>query len=420
MTASDEITRHLFSLNARGIKYDLNRMKRAVARLGNPEYACPCFHVAGTNGKGSVCAYLEAMLRRAGFKTGLFTSPHLIRFEERFLINGLPVESRAWVDVYGALQPMIEELHLTFFEAAALMAFELFKRERVEWAVYETGLGGRLDATNVVIPRVSIITSIDIDHQELLGNDLLSIAGEKLGIVKHRTPLVMAFPRDAGVRDSALIYALRNETTVNFVDEREAVDPTFTGHDGISFLWHGQRFAAGTNGDYQAQNALLALNGLIAAGFMDLTAMGKGLGNARLPGRFQIVEARGKTVVFDVGHNAQAVSRFCNAFAGKFERERVCCVIGIMKDKDIAGMMPHFAPISAHMILTAPAIDRAASPETLLKAFPADYAGSAIGVADLPKAVETAFAGDEDIVCIAGSFHTVGEAMAILGIEPYQ
>ena len=420
MTASEEIARHLFSLTARGIKYDLKRMKRAAARLGNPEYASPCFHVAGTNGKGSVCAYLETMLRRAGLKTGLFTSPHLVRFEERFMINGLPVEPRAWVEVYLALKPVIDEMQLTFFEASALMAFELFKRERVEWAVYETGLGGRLDATNVVVPRVSIITSVDIDHQELLGNDLLSIAGEKLGIVKHRTPLVMALPRDAGVRDSALIYALRNETTVSFVDDREAVDQMVPGHGGISFVWHGQRFAAGINGDYQVQNALLALNGLKAAGFMDLTAMGKGLGDTRLPGRFQIVETRGKTVVFDVGHNAQAVSRFCAAFAGRFERERVCCVIGIMKDKDIAAMMPHFARISAHLILTAPAIDRAASPETLLNALPADYAGSAAGVAELSKAVETAFAGNEEIVCIAGSFHTVGEAMVILGIEPYQ
>lgn len=420
MTASSEITRRLFSLATRGIKYDLNRMKRAVSRLGNPEYTCTCFHVAGTNGKGSVCAYLEAMLRRAGLKTGLFTSPHLVRFEERFIINGIPVESRAWVDVYETLQPVIEELHLTFFEATTLMAFELFKRERVEWAVYETGLGGRLDATNVVVPRVSIITTVDMDHQEFLGNDLHSIAGEKLGIVKHRTPLVMALPRDAGVRDCALIHALRNETVVTFVDEREAADRTAAGEGGSSFLWRDQRFVIGANGDYQVHNALLALNGLVAAGFMDLAAMGEGLCDARLPGRFHIVKAKGKTAVFDVGHNPQAVSRFCTAFAGRFGRERVCCVIGIMKDKDIAGIMPYFARIGARVIATAPAINRAASPETLLAALPADYAGSAIGIADLPKAVETAFAGDEEIVCIAGSFHTVGEAMVTLGIEPYQ
>jgi len=151
-----------------------------------------------------------------------------------------------------------------------------------------------------------------------------------------------------------------------------------------------------------------------------LAAMGKGLCDARLPGRFHIVKAKGKTAVFDVGHNPQAVSRFCTAFAGRFGRERVCCVIGIMKDKDIAGIMPYFARIGARVIATAPAINRAASPETLLAALPADYAGSAIGIADLPKAVETAFAGDEEIVCIAGSFHTVGEAMVTLGIEPYQ
>jgi dihydrofolate synthase/folylpolyglutamate synthase len=419
MSASSEIARHLFSLSAKGIKYDLNRMRRAVSKLGNPQHACPCFHVAGTNGKGSVCAYLESMLRRSGLKTGLFTSPHLIRFEERFMIDGLPVEPRVWVEVYETLRPVIEELQCTFFEASALIAFELFRRERVEWAVYETGIGGRLDATNVVVPRVSIITSIAMDHHEILGNDLLSIAGEKLGIVKHRTPFVMALPGDSAVRDTALMYALRNETVASFVDEREAVDPKTAGGNGISFFWRGQRFETAAGGGYQALNALLALKGLSEAGFMDLTTMGKGLCDARLPGRFQIVKSRGKTVVFDVGHNPQAASRFCAAFAGRFGKERVCCMIGIMKDKDIKGMMTHFARIGDRMILTAPAIDRAASAETLTKALPTDFAGSAVCVEDLPKAVETAFAGSEEIVCIAGSFHTVGEAMAVLGIEPY-
>jgi dihydrofolate synthase/folylpolyglutamate synthase len=418
MTASDEITRHLFSLTTRGVKYDLGRMQRAVEKLDHPEYACPCFHVAGTNGKGSVCAYLEAMLRRLGLKTGLYTSPHLVRFEERFMINGSPVEPQTWVAVYETVRPVIEELQCTFFEAATLMAFELFKLQRVEWAVYETGLGGRLDATNVVMPRVSIISSIAMDHREFLGNDLFSIAGEKLGIVKHRTPLVMALPHDAGVRDLAMVQVMRNETGVQFVDEREVYD-TITGNDGVSFEWHGRRFGIGTEGVYQVQNALLALNGFSAAGFMDLAAAEKGLGDARLPGRFQIVNASGKTVVFDVGHNSEAAMRFCAAFMRRFGGKSVCSVIGIMKDKDMAGMMPHFARISNRLIATAPSIERAASPETLLAAVPDTGTCSSGSIADLSKAIETAMRGDEEIVCIAGSFHTVGEAMVVLGIKPY-
>jgi len=178
MTNAGDIRTHLFSLATRGIKYDLDRMRHAALMCNNPQDQYSSFHVAGTNGKGSTCAFLESVLRSCGKKTGLFTSPHLVRFEERFMINGRPIGEALWLAVYEDLRPTIDEQELTFFEATTLMAFELFLREKVEWAVFETGLGGRLDATNVVVPRVSVISRLALDHKEYLGNDLVSVAGK--------------------------------------------------------------------------------------------------------------------------------------------------------------------------------------------------------------------------------------------------
>jgi dihydrofolate synthase/folylpolyglutamate synthase len=418
MDRASEIKQHLFSLHTRGIKYDLDRMKYAASRLDNPQHASPCFHVAGSNGKGSVCAFLESALRRLGFKTGLYTSPHLVTFEERFMINGAPVAERAVVDVFDYLQPTAESLHLTFFETATLMAFELFKRENVEWAVYETGLGGRLDATNVVMPQVSIITPVAIDHREYLGNDLLSIAGEKLGIVKHRTPLVMAQPESTVVCDLALIHALRNETTAVFVDTHEA-DDTTCGPDGAHFSWHGQHFSVSLRGEYQVFNALLALNGLKNAGFYNLGTIAEGIKAAWLPGRFQVVTIKNKTVVFDVGHNPHAAHSFCRAIASRFINQPVVMVLGIMKDKDAGAMLPDYAGVAGRLILTAPSTERAARPEDLLAALPGDFGGQAEIKPDVAAAVNSAMQGPEEVVCIAGSFFTVGEGMTVLGFKPY-
>jgi dihydrofolate synthase/folylpolyglutamate synthase len=358
------------------------------------------------------------MLRQSGIKTGLYTSPHLVRFEERFIINGMPVETSEWVAVYDCLKDIIDELHLTFFEATTLLAFELFKRRQVEWAIYETGLGGRLDATNVVVPRVSIITALAIDHRELLGNDLCSIAGEKLGIVKHRTPLVMAQPDDPLIKDLARIQTLKNETSVVFVGMDQAIDVRGE-PDGFSFNWKGNRYRIQAFGEYQIRNALLALNGLYAAGFTPYTSMGQGLARPQLPGRFQVIRIKDKTVVFDVGHNAQAVRSFCAALRQSFTGKKICFVVGIMKDKDIGSMMPEYGPIASRILLTAPEIDRAASPETLRNALPETYGDIAACIPAVNSALDAALSGEEEVICVSGSFYTIGEAMQWLHVEPY-
>lgn len=416
---AESVRRHLFSLSARGIKYDLERMNSAAEACGNPQKAYQNFHIAGTNGKGSVCAYLESCLRNSGFKTGLFTSPHLIRFEERFMVNGRPVTESCWLKAYRDLQPVIDRFRLTFFEASALMAFEIFRRSKIEWAVFETGLGGRLDATNVIIPTVSVITRIAMDHMEYLGDDISSIAGEKLGIAKRGIPLVMAEPESAAVRALAVRHCEEIGTPCRFINKAEAAD-CIIGAEGASFRFDGRYYRINLPGEFQVGNALLALSALKAAGLNGVPpeAIARGISAAWLPGRFQVMTVRDRCTVFDVGHNPDAAAAFCQSLRERFKKQSVCLVLGIMKDKDISGMMAHYAAAARQIICTAPATERAASPETLKKLVPGNFKGVVSAAAIVAEAVEASFKSQEDIVCIAGSFFTVGEAMAYLDIDP--
>jgi dihydrofolate synthase / folylpolyglutamate synthase len=417
---AESVRRHLFSLSSRGIKYDLDRMLSAIEACGNPQKAYSCFHVAGTNGKGSVCSYLESCLRCCGFKTGLFTSPHLVRFEERFMINGIPVDEPLWLRVYRDLQAKIDRFRLTFFEASTLIAFEIFKREKVGWAVFETGLGGRFDATNVVVPAVSVITRVAMDHMEYLGNDCASIAGEKLGIAKRGVPLIMFEPEDAGIKTLAVKHCEKTGAPCRFVN-KSGETGCIADADGASFRFDGNNYRINLPGEFQVDNALLALAALKAAGLSGENpgAIAEGLSHAWLPGRFQTTEVRGRPVVFDVGHNPDAARAFCLSLRERFKTQSICLILGIMKDKDIAGMMAHYVTVAWRIICTAPATDRAAAPETIKNMVPETFNNGLSVASTVAAAVEAALASPEEVICIAGSFFTVGEAMRYLNVNPY-
>ena len=393
-------------------------MCAAAERLDNPQNQYKSIHVAGTNGKGSVCAYLESCLRRLGFKTGLFTSPHIVDFEERFIINGAPVSGEKWAGVYRDLEQMINGLNLTFFEAATLIAFELFKRENVEWAVFETGLGGRLDATNILRPKVSVITRIAMDHMEFLGSDLASIAKEKLGIVKPGVPLVMAEPQEPDIRKLSLAWCLQNKSRCEFVSELLAQEAAASGRS-FSFAWHDRKFELPCAGRYQVQNAMVAIRTLNTAGFKDLAVIAEGIGTTVLPGRFQVLQMRGKTIVFDVGHNPDAAQSFAETLTAVFPNAAPCLVIGIMKDKDAAGIFEQYCKKASRILLTRPNIDRSATTRELRAKIPAWYKGDVAEIDCVGDAVDAALASECDVVCVAGSFYTVGEGMKKLGVAPY-
>jgi dihydrofolate synthase/folylpolyglutamate synthase len=418
MESSQQIALRLFSRTTHGIKLGLERMQTAAQRLDNPQNKYRSIHVAGTNGKGSVCAYLESCLRRMGFTTGLFTSPHIVDFEERFIINGAPVSGEKWVGVYRDLEQIINELGLTFFEAATLIAFELFKRENVEWAIFETGLGGRLDATNILRPSVSVITKIAMDHMDFLGNDLAAIAGEKIRIVKQGVPLVMAEPLEPGIRKLALAWCLQNGSRCQFVSESMAQEAATSGC-GPAFTWHDQKFKLPLAGRYQIQNALAAIRALNIAGFNDLAIIAEGVHSTVLPGRFQVLQMRGKTIVFDVGHNPDAAQSFVETLASVLPDAAPCLVTGIMKDKDAAGIFEHYCKKASRIILTRPDVERSADTGELRSKVPAWFKGDVVEIGRVGDAVDAAIASECDVVCVAGSFYTVGEGMEKLGVAPY-
>jgi dihydrofolate synthase/folylpolyglutamate synthase len=408
----------LFALKTNGIKFGLEKTASAAHQLGSPQNTYPCFHVAGTNGKGSVCTFIDAMLRHQGMSTGLFTSPHIIDFEERFVVNGQPVTTDEWLSVFGDIETVATGADMTFFEATTVLAFELFRRAHVDWAVFEVGMGGRLDSTNVVTPRVSVIARIDLDHRDYLGADIVTIAGEKLGIVKPGVPLVMQWNDDAAVRARAEQRCTELSARLAWVRSGDAAD-VVVGPDSTAFTYKGQRFSTRMRGAFQVLNALTAIRAVEVAGFTDLALLAQGLSGAFVPGRFQVVDVGGRTYVFDVGHNPDAARALSGALATRFPGKSVCVVAGVMHDKDHARVIAQLCSIASTLILTRPHTDRAEDAQVLASEVPAGWPGRVRVAVTVAEAVSLAATEDCDVVCVTGSFYTVGEAMTALGVRPY-
>ena len=406
---AESIKQSLFALTSKGIKYDLDRIAAAAVRVGSPQAAYPSIHVAGTNGKGSTCAFIESVLRTAGYSTGLFTSPHISALEERFRINGETVAEKEWVAVYDEQRASIEAYNLTFFEATMLIGSELFRRRGVEWAVFETGLGGRLDATNILKPRVSVITHLAMDHSDLLGNTLAEVAAEKLGIVKESTPLVAAEACDAAVLRLIDATCREKRAPCAIIAERCAAGVESTSAGNI-FYRNGIRYATRLSGRFQVVNALLAVEAIARTGLgIDPDIVRRGIADAYLPGRLQQLDVSGRTVIIDVGHNPDAASALCAALDERFRGKSMCMVAGIMADKEYPAMLARYAATAGHIILTRPKTDRAAVAEDLARHVP-EHRRTV--VPDVAEAVASALQRTEDVVCITGSFYTVGEALA--------
>ena len=317
------------------------------------------------------------------------------------------------------LKRLIEDLRLTFFEAVTLLAFELFKREKVDWAVFETGMGGRLDSTNIIVPKVASITAIAMDHMNFLGNDLLSIAGEKLGIVKKGIPLVMAMPPQKEIVGLARARCKELNAPCFFISGKDARNSAEQ-ENSTTFYYKNHLFSTVMPGDYQVQNCLVALKTLEAAGFADLDKAARGTERSFLPGRFQVMKIRDRTVIFDVGHNPDAARQLIKTLKIRFRAQQICIVTGIMKDKDIASILKHYCEYARHLVITQPAIERAADAGFLSQKVPSDFKYLVEVVPRVKDAVESAFNGREDVICVTGSFYTVGEAMVSLNIRPFE
>ncbi len=400
MTYPDSV-RFLYALGneIKSAKLGLERIRAVLEALGNPERANRVVHVAGTNGKGSTCAMIEAGLRAANVRTGLFTSPHLIEPTERIQIDGIPVSpadfERAFNIVHETAEKLDLDCHPTYFETVTAMAFWLFREMRVHTAVIEVGLGGRLDSTNVVEPALTVITPIDFDHEAYLGHTLEAIAGEKAGILKPGIPAVFApqRPEAAKVLDAR---AAELHVPVTRAEDFEIRD--------LDIDARGSRFSGivcPLAGEHQVENAVTAALALRALGISP-----DGIKDARWPGRLEHVSPN-PDILLDGAHNpagARALARYLERFYGG---RRIWLVYGAMRDKAIDEVAGILFPIATELVLTAPDTSRALRPEAL-----AEFAGRGHIEPTVGAAIDYArtHAAGEDVIVITGSLFVVGEA----------
>jgi dihydrofolate synthase/folylpolyglutamate synthase len=421
MTYPDSV-RFLYSLGneVKTAKYGLERIATVLAALGNPERLPRIVHVAGTNGKGSVCAMIESGLRAAGLRTGLFTSPHLVEPTERVRIDGCPVPASEFSAAFDRVHACAEQLlnqgaidfHPTYFETVTAMAFLLFQDRKTEAVVLEVGLGGRLDATNVVHPELCVITPVDFDHEALLGKSLEAIAGEKAGILKPGVPAVFAPQRPAAQQSldrRALelgIEAIRAQESWQVENvEYSARGSQFTVRNGSTF-----RIDCPLAGEHQIVNAIVAVAALHRLGVSPATIQ-RGIANARWPGRLERV-SESPEIILDGAHNpagARALAAYIERF---YPARRVVLIYGAMRDKAVEEITSILFPHASEVIATAPMQTRAVSPETIRALSEHPNLRTA---PDLPKALEMARSGAPDgTIFITGSLFLVGEAMSLM------
>jgi dihydrofolate synthase/folylpolyglutamate synthase len=400
--------------------FNLDRMFALMDALGNPQTKYPVIHVAGTKGKGSVSALAASALSAAGRRTGLYTSPHLLDYCERIQIDGQPIPHADLAALVDEIRPAVARVEkLTTFEITTALGFLYFARRNVAAAVIEVGLGGRLDATNVVMPKVSVITSLSYDHMAVLGNTLAKIAAEKAGIIKRGVPVVSAPQKDEAL-----------EVLLRLAAERDA-PLTLIGRDinfkPISHSLDGQALELTDDlrrstlslqlpllGAHQVENAAIAYAALKDSG-LDISdpAIRDGFARVRWPARFEVVR-REPPVIFDSAHNQDSFARLCQALDDYFPGRAVYLIFGASEDKNIPGMFAEIAPRLKRLLVTKSAHPRALEPEAIQAL--ARQAGipneAAVPVAAaLGRALEMS-EKDGSIVLSAGSMFVTAEVMS--------
>lgn len=416
-----------------GIKLGVETTEAILKGLDSPEKKFKSIHIAGTNGKGSIASYIASILCAYGFKTGLYTSPHLVKFNERFSINGCQASDDDVVEAYLAVEKVDQgERKATFFELATAMAFYLFARDKVEWAVIETGMGGRLDATNILKPEVSVISNLSIEHTMYLGNTIKEIAREKGGIIKDRTPVVsgvtqtsaLSVLRKIAEEKSAPFYLYKKDFKA-WTCPGKAPDNSFT-YDGIRNIWTDLK--TNLHGEYQIENSAIAIAALeMISHEFPMTpptstdtrrdvhtleaAVRKGLATTKWPGRLEYI-MENPVVILDGAHNLDAAENLGRYLKKKVNGRRLTMVIGILDDKPYKSMLEYIIPCADRIIFTKADIERSLEPlvlkEYAMKITHAetDIINTVAGAVD--HALESA--SKSDVICIAGSLYVAGEA----------
>jgi len=402
----------LYRLQWFGARLGLDVPRRLAALAGNPHHKLRFIHVAGTNGKGSTCAMLESIYRAAGLRVGLYTSPHLVSFRERIQVNRKPISTSEVVELVEWLKPVLVEFgpaeQPTFFEAVTVMALRYFAEQECDVVIWETGLGGRLDATNIVTPLASVITNIQFDHQRWLGDTLAKIAAEKAGIIKPGVPCITA-------TDEPEALAVIQETALLQGSPLTLVTPAHTQHAPLRDLqlpllgWHQRMNAAVALATVQVLQAQLPTTPV---------AIQQGLLGVQWPGRLQLVErCAGKKILLDGAHNSGGATALRAALEEYFPNTKPTLVIGVMQDKDWDLMCEILAPLAERIICTRINSPRSADPAKLSAACrrtnPAAEVRTAESLADAFRLSEA-----DAFVVVAGSLYLVGEAMELLCLVP--
>lgn len=407
MTYADAI-QFLYGLRLFGARFGLENSFELAELAGNPQNQLRFIHVAGTNGKGSTCAMLEGIYRAAGLRVGLFTSPHLVSFRERFQINRQFISEQDVVRLVNESKPWFEKFpvdhHPTFFEAVTIMALRYFAEQKCDLVIWETGLGGRLDATNIVTPLASVITNIGIEHSEWLGDTVEKIAAEKAGIIKPRVPVVTAATAKHGL-EVIEATARKKDCSFTAVSAIQTHEPPL---DTINLPLHGP---------HQRLNAALALATVRALSNqipVADSAMSAGLATLNWPGRMHRVQTiSGQIILLDGAHNPDGAEALRVALQEEFPNSKPAMIFGVFRDKDSTSMCRSLAPLAGRILLTRVHSERTEDPSKLVAACREANPHATIEVCDsLKDALQKVSA--VPFVVIAGSLYLVGEAMELL------
>ncbi|MFC1884872.1 bifunctional folylpolyglutamate synthase/dihydrofolate synthase [Thermodesulfobacteriota bacterium] len=415
---------YLYKLQKFGIKFGLSKTSNLLAALGNPHKGPKYIHIAGTNGKGSVAAFLASVLKESGLKVGLYTSPHLVRFTERFRINGSEIPREKAAALIDELRHVFVKEELpTFFEATTAMALLYFAREKTDISIMEVGMGGRLDATNIIKPIVCAITNISMEHQFFLGSRLLDIAKEKAGIIKNGVDVITAATQPEVIK---LFESIAKEKSAPLwrIGKDARYRTTQSGFDYFGQKLRLNGLEMGLKGKFQVRNAahaIFILERLKHLGFqISAQYIREGIRKARWAGRMQII-SRNPSILLDGSHNPSAVRALAKSIKTSLSYKRLILVIGIMEDKEIGPILRGIVPEADYVFYTRPLYPRAASPNALMaKSQGLNRPGESVKLltAALDKAKE--MAEPEDLIVVCGSLFTVGEALSYLEPEDYK
>ncbi|MDA7915881.1 bifunctional folylpolyglutamate synthase/dihydrofolate synthase [Verrucomicrobia bacterium] len=405
-----ESIQYLYDLRQFGAKLGLDNVRSLAGKVGSPQDGLKFIHIAGTNGKGSTCAFLESIYRHAEYKTGLFASPHLVSFRERLQVNHQLISNKEVIALVTELKPVLatfpRESHPTFFEVITIMAFMHFRNSECDIVILETGLGGRLDSTNIITPLASGITNIELDHQAWLGDTISEIAAEKAGIIKAGIPSFTCEEKPDAL--SVIREVANRQNSSLHTAHRDAIAKTRLLFKELPLP-----------GEHQWKNATLA-RVIAEALFFNFPVptdnLIQGLKNAHITGRFQIIQRGTQTLVLDCAHNPAGVRAFCETLTQQFPDQGASLIVGMLGDKETQSMCADLAGIADLVQLLPVHSSRSASPESLKEAFQKAAPDLSVSIAEGIQEALDDFQ-EAPLVAITGSIHFLGEVIEALGLE---